>query len=504
MDAPAAINQLLDAVGEGRARSILAELAGPAVLAEFDRAAALRLAMRMHAAQEPRPVIRDRLESRGLSRATAYRILGRAISVPPANCLSEGLAVRHEPTTVPPHFTLDLDLEHNQEPCTVTATTSSLSEERYRAEVGAALALEPSASSPSAPVNQPHRKTSLRVKVTHLKAPWPAGARIGSVVEIPFDAVPAIFAGKCEPVAEGTPATHVYEPPRPVVMDAGDPLGALDLDAPSGNVEALIARRDELHARLASIDIAAAEQRLEKAKRAKDANPSDMPPVAPPGVVPQLVERRIAGDKASVELKTAQGHLRQLREEAVAIGNEIAYLGSLIDAEARVDATRATAKQAEAHAASCKEGVSKAEAALQHIESLIEKEQRAYEIARDDAGARVLEAVKSGNADVPIEAASRDKVAALEVAQRGAESELQAARAVLEQAEKGRREAWQQVRLAEASVAERAFLQAEREYVEALSRVQVAKGLARLQFGATDPRGEALLRARKILEGLGL
>jgi hypothetical protein len=95
-----ALDQLLDLAGETRAREILGWVSRPAVLAEFERVVALRLAVRMREAREPRHVIRDRLVLRGLSRASAYRVIESALLAPPANCLTEGSVVRREPATV--------------------------------------------------------------------------------------------------------------------------------------------------------------------------------------------------------------------------------------------------------------------------------------------------------------------------------------------------------------------------------------------------------------------
>lgn len=40
----------------------------------------------------------------------------------------------------------------------------------------------------------------MRYEVTHLKAPWPAGVKVGDVVEL--DPVPAWALGKCKPAAD--------------------------------------------------------------------------------------------------------------------------------------------------------------------------------------------------------------------------------------------------------------------------------------------------------------
>lgn len=69
----------------------------------------------------------------------------------------------------------------------------------------------------------------MKVTITHLKAPWPAGARIGDVVDVGAS-LPGCFAGKCKPVADDAEASHEYDPPAPsapatpVAME--DALGA--------------------------------------------------------------------------------------------------------------------------------------------------------------------------------------------------------------------------------------------------------------------------------------
>ncbi|MFO1163407.1 MAG: hypothetical protein U1E60_31545 [Reyranellaceae bacterium] len=345
----------------------------------------------------------------------------------------------------------------------------------------------------------------MRVRITSLRAPWPDGAGVGSVIEIPGDVLPTVFAGKCEPAADTARATHVYAPPtRPQLASAPieELLGVLEV--PSVGVAALVARREELRARMLSIDISAAERRLDAAKAKREAAPFDVAPVAVYGRVPELDRQRVAHEVASEELKAAQGSLCQLRGELLAITGEIEYLTSMIDAEARVESSRAAAQGAEEHAASCHRLFAKAEADLQQIVERIKTEEIAYQAARDKAGTQLLDAIKAGNSDASIKAVTRDKVAVLEVARDVAEQEMQAARTAREQAEQRRRAAWQHVRLAEADVAESAFLQAEREYVEALYRVMFAKSVARHPFGAVDPRGEATERARHALERLGI
>lgn len=47
----------------------------------------------------------------------------------------------------------------------------------------------------------------MKVRIEVLKAPWPAGAKVGDVVEIAGDRIPTSLAGKCIKVADDTPAT---------------------------------------------------------------------------------------------------------------------------------------------------------------------------------------------------------------------------------------------------------------------------------------------------------
>lgn len=53
-----------------------------------------------------------------------------------------------------------------------------------------------------------------KVKITHLKAPWPRGAMVGDIVQF-AGTMPAWANGKCAPAPDGAEADHVYEPPAP-------------------------------------------------------------------------------------------------------------------------------------------------------------------------------------------------------------------------------------------------------------------------------------------------
>ncbi|MCW5664031.1 MAG: hypothetical protein KIT35_09370 [Piscinibacter sp.] len=474
--ARAALEALLDVAGENKAREILAEIGRPAALAELERVAALRLAMRLREAKLPRTVIRERLALRGISRSAAYRLIARAIDVPIANCPSNGPALGREPDIL-------------GEPADLVADPQPQPQE---------IAVIPELATE-------HTATALRVEVTALRAPWPAGAVIGSIVEIPGDTLPGSLVGKCQPAGPDAAVTHRYEPPRPQIPE---PLAAVDLSdivGSTGNVEFLIARRDELRARLAAIDLPAARKALERARADAAESPGDVAPASPPGAgeMPEQTERRLRYERAAQAYKAAKARIPQLEAEERELRSEVAYVEGLLAAEKQVDEAKAAAESADAELARLSEAADAADAAVRRIVDLIADEERAYAKDRDAAGARVLEAVKAGGS-VPVKAASRDKIATLEVAKAGAEREQQAARAAHQQAAQRRREAWRCVRVAEASVAERAFRQAERDFVEALTRVMAAKAVAGDRFGAADPRGEAIARSRRIVESLGL
>jgi hypothetical protein len=50
----------------------------------------------------------------------------------------------------------------------------------------------------------------MHVAITFLKAPWPAGAKVGEVVDVGDGPVPECFVGKCVPAQEGATAQHTY------------------------------------------------------------------------------------------------------------------------------------------------------------------------------------------------------------------------------------------------------------------------------------------------------
>lgn len=119
----------------------------------------------------------------------------------------------------------------------------------------------------------------MKVTITHLKAPWPAGADVGAVVELPGSEVPGCFVGKCVEAPEKAEATHVWTPPEPVVVPSQPeaPSSAEELEIAKRLLAEAEAEADELRGRLekaladlqqAQADLAAALERATKAEEA--------------------------------------------------------------------------------------------------------------------------------------------------------------------------------------------------------------------------------------------
>lgn len=119
----------------------------------------------------------------------------------------------------------------------------------------------------------------MKVTITHLKAPWPAGAAVGSVVELPGDTMPGCFVGKCTPAEADAEATHAWEPQAPaaVAHQPEAPASAEELETAKTLLVEAEAEADELRGRLekaladlqqAQADLAAAVERATKAEEA--------------------------------------------------------------------------------------------------------------------------------------------------------------------------------------------------------------------------------------------
>lgn len=85
----------------------------------------------------------------------------------------------------------------------------------------------------------------MKVTVTHTKAPWPEGVKLGDVVEV-GDSMPGCFVGKCSPAEDKAKAAHTYKPAPPVQPQAAP--GVAVVEAAGNAAEELEIARNQLQA----------------------------------------------------------------------------------------------------------------------------------------------------------------------------------------------------------------------------------------------------------------
>jgi hypothetical protein len=138
----------------------------------------------------------------------------------------------------------------------------------------------------------------MKVTVTHLKAPWPQGVVVGSVVTLAADAMPGWATGKCTPAAEDAEAGFTWEPPAPAVeplkaAPAVSPEVQASIDAAvSAAVEPLKARIDALQA---LVPVAVGELTV---------NPEQ--PAGTGGAAMSDIEAQAAQERAAIEAKAGK------------------------------------------------------------------------------------------------------------------------------------------------------------------------------------------------------
>lgn len=128
----------------------------------------------------------------------------------------------------------------------------------------------------------------MRLLITHLKAPWPRGARVGDVIELPV--VPAWALGKCSPAPEGAEVT--------LLSDAEQ-------------AEALRLQHEEEDRRVLEEQERAAREAEEQRRRdtastvTGDDSGTPLPPIDPAAVAPGAVEPPAAEVSSAPARKTA-------------------------------------------------------------------------------------------------------------------------------------------------------------------------------------------------------
>lgn len=94
-------------------------------------------------------------------------------------------------------------------------------------------------------------KKTTNVIVTALKAPWPEGAKVGSVVAFK-GAPPAWAAGKFGPAPEDAKADFTYEPAEVITGEIGMALPSIDaVNAEVADLQAKLAVAEEANDELA-------------------------------------------------------------------------------------------------------------------------------------------------------------------------------------------------------------------------------------------------------------
>lgn len=288
--------------------------------------------------------------------------------------------------------------------------------------------------------------------------------------------------------APGSEAVTTTPDPQPAQLE------------PSMHLEHLKMTRDSLRARLDSIDLNAARVRVAKARAAVATAPDFTAPGGGLiGVDPAAVERRQEWEKRATEHKAAVGDLQRLELEDRAIRQELAHLGSLIDAGARVDAAQQDVAAVEAKAEAAQKAAIAAAGTVRRVEALIAEEETHLQAARKGAAARLLDGIKAGDEQPNVDGANRDKLGTLEEAKAVAVAEKAKADADLTTARAALAHAKRALAVAQSDVTEVDFRHAERLYVEKLTDTLVAKNRARVQgFGVPDPRSPAMDKSMRI------
>lgn len=145
----------------------------------------------------------------------------------------------------------------------------------------------------------------------------------------------------------------------------------------------------------------------------------------------------VAHNNARHAVRRAQDGVNELHRERA----RLAEINQLLGSEERLGAASQRLAVAMDMAASSTEALKQSEAALASINGLLQTEERAHENAKAQAAATLLRAVKAGADTSEIAAASRDKIATLEMAKASAEEELAAANAAVAAAERSQTEA---------------------------------------------------------------
>lgn len=413
-DQAQAVERLLDASGEAQAREALTAAGNRAGLQHLDRILARRRAAELLKQGQPLPAAREQLMSeRGLSRRTAYRVLDAAAAL---------LGLRNTTTDPQPESPTITTTEatHNT---TAEADASGASAQTETAAADAPTeAVQPEATT----VAPPAAPQPMRVRITHLRAPWPEGAQPGHIVEFPAGVVPPWALGKCQTVDAATPADFVHQPPKPV---APVTVAAVNWDALTVAGTTAEARQAELELRRADLTKAEAEVAALTTKLAETrarqhaasmrlAGPVDHN--TPAGVVAGAMQAQAEHDQAARESNTAEAALRSATRRAESLRAEVHRLNLQVSAPDRLapalDARNAAAQRVK----DCDADVQRLADAIARLDAELSTEETTQAETRRHAAAQLLERARTGQSLDDVATPNEGRLNALREARAGA------------------------------------------------------------------------------------
>ena len=71
----------------------------------------------------------------------------------------------------------------------------------------------------------------MKVRIDVLKAPWPAGAKVGDVIEV--ERISPAFVGKCSPVSDDEPVTASFAETEFVVQEVAEAGDVVVVEQPA-------------------------------------------------------------------------------------------------------------------------------------------------------------------------------------------------------------------------------------------------------------------------------
>ncbi len=146
--------------------------------------------------------------------------------------------------------------------------------------------------------------------IKHLKAPWPAGAVVGDVIE--FEVLPGWAAGKCE--LGGTQPT-VFADQEGAGDGSGEALAPADPEA--AKIAAALAAADEQARRELTARVLAAEQALAVAKSDLEASLA-----REAALQAHLTDAQNLNEAAAGELEKVRGQVADLQAQLTAAKSE--------------------------------------------------------------------------------------------------------------------------------------------------------------------------------------